>query len=84
VFETDTVLEGGADTTTSYLQSLVLALVAYPEAQKKAHEEIDRVVGEHRMPTLEDLEQMPYIRAIISEVGWLRYRLIERLLNYNY
>ncbi|KAJ7805424.1 cytochrome P450 [Mycena olivaceomarginata] len=67
-----TLLEGGTDTTSSYIQSLVLALVAYPEAQKKAHEEIDRVVGEHRMPTLEDLEQMPYIRAIISEVHRFR------------
>jgi hypothetical protein len=47
----------------------VLVLVAYPDAQKKAHEEIDRVVGEHRMPTLEDLEYMPYIRAMILEVG---------------
>ncbi|KAJ7772816.1 cytochrome P450 [Mycena olivaceomarginata] len=67
-----TLLEGGADTTTSYIQSLVLALVAYPEAQKKAHEELDRMVGEHRMPTLEDLEQMPYIRAIISETHRFR------------
>ncbi|KAJ7359893.1 cytochrome P450 [Mycena albidolilacea] len=67
-----TLLEGGTDTTSSYIQSLVLALVAYPEAQKKAHEEIDRVVGEHRMPTLEDLEQMPYIRAIISEAHRFR------------
>jgi cytochrome P450 len=84
VFETDIVLEGATDTTSSYIQSLVLALVAHPRAQKKAHEEIDRVVGEHRMPNLEDLEQMPYVRAIISEVGWLRYRLIERPLNHNY
>ncbi|KAJ7838208.1 cytochrome P450 [Mycena olivaceomarginata] len=69
VFETDTVLEDAADTTSSYIQSLLLALVAHPQAQKKAHEEIDPIVGEHRMPTLEDLEQMPYFRAIISEVG---------------
>jgi cytochrome P450 len=73
VFDTDSLLlEAGTHTTSSYIQSLVLALIAYPEAQKKGHEEIDRVVGEHRLPTLEDLEQMPYIRAIISEVGWLR------------
>jgi hypothetical protein len=45
-------------------------LVAYPDAQNKAHEEIDGVVGEHRMPSLEDLEHMPYIRAMILEVGW--------------
>ncbi|KAJ7866859.1 cytochrome P450 [Mycena olivaceomarginata] len=62
-------LEDAADTTSSYIQSLLLALVAHPQAQKKAHEEIDPIVGEHRMPTLEDLEQMPYFRAIISEVG---------------
>ncbi|KAJ7359900.1 cytochrome P450, partial [Mycena albidolilacea] len=62
-----TLLEGGTDTTSSYIQFLVLAMVAYPEAQKKAHEEIDRVVGKDRMPNLEDLGQMPYIRAIISE-----------------
>jgi hypothetical protein len=63
------LIETGSETTTSYLQSLVLALVAHPEAQKKAHEEIDRVVGEHRMPTLNDLENMPYIRALILEVS---------------
>jgi hypothetical protein len=47
-----------------------MALIAYPEAQKKAQEEVDRVVGEHRMPTLDDLEEMPYIRAMILEAGF--------------
>ncbi|KAJ7880590.1 hypothetical protein B0H14DRAFT_2259888, partial [Mycena olivaceomarginata] len=45
------LLETGSDTTSSFLQSLVLALVVYPDAQKKAQQEIDRVVGEYRMPT---------------------------------
>ncbi|KAF7369235.1 putative cytochrome P450 [Mycena venus] len=66
------LIETGSETTTSYLQSFVLALVAYPEAQKKAQEEIDRVVGEHRMPTLDDLEHMPYIRAVILETHRFR------------
>jgi cytochrome P450 len=61
--------ETGSETTSSYLQSLILALVAYPKAQKTAHEEIDRVVGGDRLPTLDDLEHMPYIRAMILEVG---------------
>ncbi|KAK7052035.1 putative cytochrome P450 [Favolaschia claudopus] len=61
------LIEGGSDTTASYLQSLILALVAYPDAQRKAQEEIDRVIGSHRMPTLNDLEEMPYIRAMILE-----------------
>jgi len=62
----------GSETTTSYLQSLILALVAYPEAQRNAHQEIDRVVGQDRMPTLGDLERMPYIRAIILEAHRFR------------
>jgi len=66
------LIEGGSDTTSSYLQSLVLALTAYPEVQRKAHEEIDRVVGEHRMPTLDDLDRMPYIRAMILETHRFR------------
>ncbi|KAJ7444604.1 cytochrome P450, partial [Mycena galericulata] len=66
------LLEGGSGTTSSYLSTLILALVAYPDAQKKAHEEIDRVVGEHRLPTLDDLEHMPYIRAMILEAHRFR------------
>ncbi|KAJ7657112.1 cytochrome P450 [Mycena rosella] len=62
------LIEGGSDTTSSYLQSLILAMIAYTDTQKKAHEEIDRVVGEHRMLTLDDLEHMPYIRATILEI----------------
>ncbi|KAJ7279289.1 cytochrome P450 [Mycena rebaudengoi] len=63
------LIAGGSDTTSAYIQSLLMALIAYPEAQKKAQEEVDRVVGEHRMPTLDDLEEMPYIRAMILEAA---------------
>ncbi|KAJ7729426.1 cytochrome P450 [Mycena olivaceomarginata] len=66
------LIEGGSDTISSFLQSLILALTAYPDAQKKAHDEMDRVVGEHRMPTLDDLEEMPYIRAMILETHRFR------------
>ncbi|KAJ6584471.1 cytochrome P450 [Mycena capillaripes] len=66
------LLEAGAETTSSYLQFLILVLIAHPEVQRKAHEEIDRVVGEDRMPTLDDLEHMPYIRAIILETHRFR------------
>ncbi|KAJ7677832.1 cytochrome P450 [Mycena polygramma] len=72
------LIEAGSETTAAYLQSLVLALIAYPEAQKKAHEEIDRVVGGNRMPTLEDLDNMPYIRALILENH--RFRAVATLL----
>ncbi|KAK0204716.1 cytochrome P450 [Desarmillaria ectypa] len=37
------LIEGGSDTTSSFLQSLILALVAFPEAQRNSQEEMDRV-----------------------------------------
>ena len=39
----------------------------HPELQKKAQEELDRVVGHDRLPEFRDLEYLPYIRAIIME-----------------
>ncbi|KAJ7834049.1 cytochrome P450 [Mycena olivaceomarginata] len=63
-----TLVEAGSDTTSSFTQSLVLALVAFPEVQKKAQAELDRVVGTDRMPRFEDLDQLPYIKAIVNEV----------------
>lgn len=38
-----------------------------PDVQKRAHEELDRVVGASRMPTFEDRERLPYIDAILKE-----------------
>jgi len=39
----------------------------YPDAQSKAFEEIDRVIGHDRLPTLADLENLPYIEALWKE-----------------
>ncbi|KAJ7607153.1 cytochrome P450 [Roridomyces roridus] len=72
------LIEGGSDTTSSFLQTLVLALTAYPKAQKKAQEEIDLVVGSHRMPTLDDLDELRYIRALILETH--RFRPVAPML----
>ncbi|QRV75552.1 cytochrome P450 family protein [Ceratobasidium sp. AG-Ba] len=62
------LIEGGEGTTASWLKALVLAMVVYPDAQKKAQEELDKVVGDQRIPSLEDLPFLPYIQAIIKEV----------------
>ncbi|KAJ7610299.1 cytochrome P450 [Mycena polygramma] len=63
-----TLIEAGTDTTSSFTQTLVLALVAFPEVQKKAQAELDRVVGNERAPRYEDLDELPYIKAIVLEV----------------
>ncbi|KAJ4464498.1 cytochrome P450 [Lentinula aciculospora] len=62
------MIEAGSDTTSSFLQSLILLLIAFPDAQRKAHEEMDRVVGDQKAPTLDDALLLPYIQAIIEEV----------------
>ncbi|KAF8510750.1 cytochrome P450 [Gautieria morchelliformis] len=66
------LLEGGSETQTLYFQSLILALVAFPRVQKRAQEEIDRVVGSGRVPTLDDLKDLPYIQAIVKETHRFR------------
>lgn len=40
----------------------------YPEVQRKAREEIDRVVGTDRLPNCADRENLPYINAVQKEV----------------
>ncbi|KAG9019271.1 hypothetical protein FRB90_004540 [Tulasnella sp. 427] len=66
------ILETGSDTSGAYLQNATLLLAAHPEVQKKAQEELDRVVGSERTPKMEDMERLPYIRAIIEEVHRMR------------
>jgi cytochrome P450 len=39
----------------------------YPEVQKRAQAEIDRVVGRDRLPTMFDRPNLPYIEALILE-----------------
>jgi len=52
----------------------MLAMLAYPEAQGRAHAELDAVVGRTRLPTFADLQHLPYIRAMVKET--LRWRPI--------
>ncbi len=43
-------------------------MTLYPEVQRKAQEEIDRVVGNERLPTLDDRENLPYVDALVKEL----------------
>ncbi|PCH43276.1 cytochrome P450 [Wolfiporia cocos MD-104 SS10] len=68
---------GGSDTTVSALGSFFLAMLLYPEAQAKAHEELDRMLGNHRLPDFSDAPSLPYTTAIVQEV--LRWRPVTPL-----
>lgn len=64
--------EAGSDTTAIALSVFVMAMILYPSVASKAQEELDRVVGPDRMPTFGDLDDLPYIHAIVKET--LRWR----------
>jgi cytochrome P450 len=58
----------GAETTATTLSWWMLAMIAFPEVQRRAQAEIDAVVGRDHLPTFADTPRLPYVRAIIREV----------------
>lgn len=49
-------------------------MVEYPDVQKKAQAEIDRVIGHGRLPTFPDREDMPYMDCILKEImRWKKF-----------
>ncbi|KZP29750.1 cytochrome P450 [Athelia psychrophila] len=50
----------------AFLETFMLAMVQHPEAQQKAHAEIDAVLGSG-LPTFEDQKSLPYLSALIME-----------------
>ncbi|KAH9917357.1 cytochrome P450 [Amylocystis lapponica] len=58
----------GSDTTISSVGSFFLAMLRYPEVQRKAQEEIDRIVGPDRLPEFSDEKLLPYVTAVVKEV----------------
>ncbi len=60
----------------------MLAMVLYPEAQKRAQEEIDRVGGRDRLPTFQDEDHLPYVRALVKEI--MRWRGVAPLSTFKF
>lgn len=53
--------------TRTVLLTFILAMVLHPDVYAKAQEEMDRVIGDARLPTLEDRPRLPYISSVLSE-----------------
>ncbi|KAJ2919360.1 hypothetical protein MD484_g975, partial [Candolleomyces efflorescens] len=64
----DEEFSAGSDTTVSSATALLYALANYPEVQVKARAEIDAVVP-NRLPLISDREHLPYVHALVKEVG---------------
>lgn len=60
------MIEAGSETTSQALNHTIVGLLSNPEAVKRCHEELDRVVGEDRTPTFEDMPNLHWIWALVK------------------
>ncbi|KAF8748675.1 cytochrome P450 [Rhizoctonia solani] len=58
----------GADTTAASLLVFILAMTLNPRIQAKAQAEVDRVLGQDRLPEMDDRESLPYVECVLKEV----------------
>ncbi|KDR69235.1 hypothetical protein GALMADRAFT_256076 [Galerina marginata CBS 339.88] len=64
------VFGSGEDTTRSSIPTLFVAMLCFPKAQRKAQEELNRVLG-GRLPEFSDEADLPYLSAVVK--GTLRW-----------
>ncbi|KAG6815519.1 hypothetical protein H0H93_009598, partial [Arthromyces matolae] len=62
----------GFETTSASIETFIFSMLHFPDAMKKAQEELDRVVGSDRMPEFGDKDNLPYTNALIKET--MRWR----------
>lgn len=53
--------------TWSSIEIFLLAILLNPHVQKKAQSEIDRVLGNRRLPEFNDRDALPYVECIMQE-----------------
>jgi cytochrome P450 / NADPH-cytochrome P450 reductase len=68
-YQINTFLIAGHETTSGLLSCTLYALLKHPDVQKKAYEEVDRVLGPDidARPTYQQVTQLTYITQILKE-----------------
>lgn len=61
-------MAGGIDTSATSMEWLVLYLINYPHVQKKLHKLFDEVIGDNRLPTVDDIDKLDYLLAVLDEL----------------
>ena len=56
------------------LGAFFLSMAMHPDVQRKAQDELDRVVGKDRLPTFADRDALPYVSALLKEL--LRWHVV--------
>lgn len=62
------IFSAGVETLKTTIQWALLHMIYNPEVRKKIHDELDEVVGPHRLPVAADMINLPYTQATIYEV----------------
>jgi len=57
----------GYHTTAASIMNFLYMMLVNSEVQRKGQDELDRVVGRHRLPQYSDVKSLPYIVAIVKE-----------------
>nr|XP_054762634.1 cytochrome P450 1A1-like [Lytechinus pictus] len=58
----------GFETVSTTFEWCLLYMAAYPDIQCKLQQEIDEVVGQDRMPSLQDRDKLPLVQSCILEI----------------
>lgn len=58
--------------TESAIKVFFLAMLLYPDVQRKAQKELDSLLGESALPSINHRKDLPYVDALCKEV--LRWR----------
>ncbi|XP_021762254.1 flavonoid 3'-monooxygenase-like [Chenopodium quinoa] len=64
---TQDLIAGGTDTSTITLEWAITELIRRPDIIAKATEELDHVIGKERWVQEQDIQNLPYIQAIVKE-----------------
>ncbi|KAK0709948.1 cytochrome P450 [Lasiosphaeria miniovina] len=70
----NSMIGGGTRSPQNALLTFVYLMMEFPEWMAKLQAQVDAVVGPDRLPTFDDIPQLPVVRAIVKE--GIRYRTI--------
>jgi len=65
--EVFTLLSAGHETTAQFIAFALYSLGSYPDVQAKLKEEIDAALGDRKIVTKEDLQNLKYLQAVNNE-----------------
>uniref|UniRef100_A0A8B9L1H3 Uncharacterized protein n=1 Tax=Astyanax mexicanus TaxID=7994 RepID=A0A8B9L1H3_ASTMX len=62
------LFSAGTETTANTLRWGLIYMMEHPDVQERCHEEIVRVLGFDRFPSMDDRAQLPYTHATVHEI----------------